>query len=463
MKKNSLNIKIWKYLIIFSILILAFLWFFQVVFLDSFYENSKNKDMKHIVSQIYTIYENTNNSDTFISKINELSYQTGVCIEITDSTLNSSYTTNSFNKECMRGPIFNEYKSEFVNSKQKISSYQAVNPQFKNKTLIYGIQLNDNTYTFISSSLVPIDSTVTILKNQFIYVTIIVLILSFIIAYFISHKLSKPIVEITDSAKKLAKGNYQVDFSNKEDIAEINELSTTLNYAKEELSKTEELRRDLMANVSHDLKTPLTMIKAYAEMVKDITYKNKEKRESNLNTIIEEVDRLNNLVIDILSLSVMESKMMKLELEEFNLVDLVKSIINRYQIFETTLNYHFLLEANDSIIVKADKQKLEQVIYNLMNNAINYTGSNNKVFIKIKEEAKDILVEITDTGNGIDPEELDNIWDKYYKTNKNHQRMMVGTGLGLSIVKNILELHQFEYGVKSKINKGTTFFFKIKK
>lgn len=462
-KKNSLSIKIWKYLIIFSILILAFLWFFQVVFLSSFYESSKKKDMDKIVLKISSLYQEANNTNDFLESINQLSYETGICIEITDASSTNSYSTNTFNKECIKGPVFNNYKHEFIQSNKNLNKYSTINPQFENKTLIYGIKLDNNTYSFISSSLVPISSTINILKNQFIYVTIIVLILSLIIAYFVSHKLSKPIVKITNDAKKMAKGNYSVSFKSNEDIAEINELADTLNYAKDELSKTDELRRDLMANVSHDLKTPLTMIKAYAEMVKDLTYKDKVKRESNLNTIIEEVDRLNNLVNDILSLSVMESKMMRLEMEEFDLVELTQNVIKRYQIFETTLDYQFILDSKQKVIIKADKQKIEQVLYNLINNAINYTGDDKKVIIKIKEEKKNILVEIIDTGSGIEKEDLNKIWDKYYKTNKNHQRMTVGTGLGLSIVKSILELHDYEYGVKSKINNGTTFYFKIKK
>lgn len=461
-KKNSLNFKIWKYLIIFSILILTFLWLFQIVFLSTFYEKSKIKELDNVAAKVTKLY--LKDSDNFNDKVYEVAYNTGVCIEVINKDEDDNYyINNSYSKECMRGVTFNEYKEKFIESDKRVNRMFMINPQFKNKTLIYGIKLDDSTYTFISSSLVPISSTVTILKNQFIYVSIIVLILSLLISYFISGHLSKPIRKITEQAKKMGKGNYNVDFTVNEDIAEIKELSTTLNYAKEELSVTDDLRRDLMANVSHDLKTPLTMIKAYAEMVKDITYKDKAKMDDNLDTIIEEVDRLNNLVNDILSLSVLESKMMVLSKEEFDLIELVKAIISRYSIFEATLDYKFILNATDSIIINADKQKIEQVIYNLVNNAINYTGDDKKVIIDITEEKKYIKVAITDTGKGIEKEELNKIWDKYYKTNKNHQRMMVGTGLGLSIVKNILELHSYEYGVTSKINKGTTFYFKINK
>jgi signal transduction histidine kinase len=121
------------------------------------------------------------------------------------------------------------------------------------------------------------------------------------------------------------------------------------------------------------------------------------------------------------------------------------------------------MELPDNAKVSADKQKMMQVIYNLINNAINYTGDDKKVFIKVSKVKKEYLVEIKDTGKGIKKEEIPYIWDKYYKKDKKHQRNVVSTGIGLSIVKEILTKHKFDYGVKSVPKKGTTFYFKIKK
>ncbi len=460
--KNSINSKIWFYLILFSFLILIFLWFFQILFLSSYYEWRKAKNMNQLVNKIIVNYNQMDSLDDFFQKLDEISFQNGICVELTIENNMVSYTNSFMNRECLKNGTSKEYKEDFIKSNKISKKYTMINPQFKNKTLMYGIKLDDSFYAFISTSLVPIDSTISILQSQFIYVTIIVLILSLIISYFISKKLSRPIEEITISAKELAKGNYNTDFSTKTDIIEIQELTNTLNTTKLELAKTDELRRDLMANVSHDLKTPLTMIKAYAEMVRDLTYKNKKKREANLNTIIDETDRLNALVNDILSLSVMESKMLVLNKERFNLTELIQTIIKRYEIFSQTLEYEFIITSPDTIMIEADKQKLEQVIYNLINNAINYTGDDKKIYINVRKEMDDTTVEITDTGKGILEEDINSIWDKYYKSQKNHQRNTVGTGLGLAIVKQILELHQFEYGVHSQKNKGTTFYFKIK-
>ena len=293
------------------------------------------------------------------------------------------------------------------------------------------------------------------------YVCFLGIFVAVTISIFLSTKLTDPIAEITKKAKKLGNGDYNVEFK-ESGIKEIDELAQTLTQAQKEMAKTDELRRDLMANVSHDLKTPLTMIKAYAEMIRDISYKDRKKMNEHLDIIVDETDRLTVLVNDILDLSKMQSNADTLKLEKFNLAEEIKSIINRYQIIKETEQYTFNVEMPEEIWIKADKKKINQVIYNLINNAINYTGDDKLVTIRVTKQKRSYLVEIIDTGKGIKEEEIPYIWDKYYKSDKKHQRNVVSTGLGLSIVKQILELHDFEYGVKSVLKKGSTFYFKIK-
>ena len=325
---------------------------------------------------------------------------------------------------------------------------------------MYGIKKN-NGYVFLFTSLEDIGTTTSLIKSQLIYLTLLTILLSIVIAMFLSRRIAKPISDMTKKATKLADGNYNLVFKNT-GINELDELANSLNYLEQEVSKTDTYRRDLMANVSHDLKTPLTMIKAYAEMIKDITIDDKEKTIKNLDVIIEETERLNILVNDILELSKLQNNHDNLDIEEFDIVLLIKDILRRYEIIKETENYNLILESPESIIVKADKKRISQVIYNLINNAVNYTGDDLKVIVRLTEESKDCLVEIIDTGKGIDEEDLQNIWNRYYKQEKNHKRNVIGTGLGLSIVKNILEQHHFDYGVKSIKNHGTTFYFKIK-
>ena len=455
MKRNSLKSKVLLYLLIFTIIVLGGLWILQVLSLNTYYEWSKSSDIKKIALKIKSIYESSSSTE----KLDDISFREDVCIEILDNN-GISYSTDSMSRGCFssNNQTINNYKLKFMKSNDTSIMYKIVNPKFKNKTLIYGLKLDDDAYAFINASLEPIGSTANVLKKQLILITIIVLIIAVIIAYTISKKISKPIEKITKSSKEIANGNYNVVFNSGTDIKEINELEETLSHATRELSKTETLRRELMANVSHDLKTPLTLIKANAEMVKDLTFNNKEKREKNLNVIIEEVDRLNLLVEDILDLSKMQSNSVSLKLETVNINLLIKSIIKKFEIL-TERDGYVIKYSGFNYNVECDKKKIEQVIYNLLNNAINYTGDDKKVYVKLVKEDTNVKFEIKDTGKGISDEDIKYIWDKYYKVDKKYKRVTYGTGLGLSIVKNILELHHFKYGVISKSGKGTTFYF----
>ncbi len=458
--KNSLNNEILKYFLLFSFLILFILWLFQFLFFNSFYRDQKINDINVVANKIKKNQSNENFEDI----VNNLAFDKSVCIEIIDNNYDSLYRSAFFGKGCFSSnDSTRNYKFDFISNDYQQKNYELLNPKFNNKTLVSATKLANDRYAFINTSLDPVDGTVALIRKELIFISIIIIVLSFILAYFISNYIANPIKNINDKAKELAKGNFDIDFVNTNNILEIKELSDTLNYTKNELNKTEELRRDLMANVSHDLKTPLTMIKAYAEMAKDLHSNNKEKQEEDMNTIISETDRLTILVNDILTLSKLETLTDELELSEFDLIELVNEIIIKYNVLKEQENYTFnFIHQNNKIIIKADRKRLSQVIYNLINNAINYTGKDNTVTIKISVQ-KDILVEIIDTGKGIKEEDIPYIWDKYYKNKKKHKRNLIGTGLGLSIVKNILENHHYDYGVNSKENKGSTFYFKIPK
>ena len=453
---SSLTVNVWLYLSLFSFLILGFLWLFQIVFLDRYYEYSKTKNLTKAATLVNGSYLENN-----LLALDDISHDYGVCIEIFGKDNKMIYSSNMFNKGCMFGDINSSYVRDFKESGLKNKTYLLTNTRYGNKTIISATDI-DGVYSFVSASLEPLDATTNILKSQFITVTFIVLFLSFIIAYYISKRIANPIVKMNKEASKLSKGNYNIKFDEESSIDEINELAKTLNHTSEELNNIEELRNDLLANVSHDLKTPLTMIKAYAEMVRDLTYKDDEKREANLNVIIEESDRLNTLVNDILTLTKLENADNKLEIEEFDLDGLIRSILKRYDIL-TNEGYKFIYENKKKMNIKADRKRIEQVIYNLINNAVNYTGDDKIIKINVKESRNNYRIEIIDTGKGISKKDLPYIWDKYYHSNKKHKRNVIGTGVGLSIVKNILINHGYKYGVDSKINVGSNFYFEIPK
>ncbi len=413
--------------------------------------------MNELVDKIINI-ESTN----IIESMDDITLDNNICLEYMDYYGNKYYYNNKISS-CLlgRNKIIDKELVKFKQSGEETAFEKILNPINNSVSLLYCIK-KGNGYIFLFTSLEDIGTTTSLIKNQLIYVTLLAILFSIIIALFLSRRIAKPISDMTKKAEKLAEGNYNVQFTTT-GIKEIDELANTLNYLEQEVSKTDEYRRDLMANVSHDLKTPLTMIKAYAEMIRDITLDNKEKTKENLNVIIDETDRLNILVNDILELSKLQNNQDNLNIEKFDIVELINDILKRYQIIKETENYNLILESPSSIIVKADKKRISQVIYNLINNAINYTGDDLTVTIRITENAKDCKIEIIDTGKGIDEKDLTNIWNRYYKKEKNHKRNVVGTGLGLSIVKNILEQHHFKYGVNSIKDKGTTFYFQVKK
>ena len=456
-RKTSIQAKTLIYLLVFNVVIILLLWICQAWIFDFYYEKEQISNMDNIVASIKDANENE-----LDSLLQDISYQNEVCILVIDDYGKySSYNTNM--KGCAlknENTKVQELMVNFINADADFKAYQFVNDDKQVAALLYGLK-NNNQYTFLYSNLEDISDFTLIIKQQLMYVCFLGIFVAVTISIFLSTKLTDPIAEITKKAKKLGNGNYNVEFK-ESGIKEIDELAQTLTQAQKEMAKTDELRRDLMANVSHDLKTPLTMIKAYAEMIKDISYKDRKKMNEHLDIIVDETDRLTVLVNDILDLSKMQSNADTLKLEKFNLAEEIKSIINRYQIIKETEQYTFNVEMPEEIWIKADKKKINQVIYNLINNAINYTGDDKLVTIRVTKQKRSYLVEIIDAGKGIKEEEIPYIWDKYYKSDKKHQRNVVSTGLGLSIVKQILELHDFEYGVKSVLKKGSTFYFKIK-
>lgn len=452
---NKIRNTVLAFFIAFSCIILLLLFVMQIGLLNQYYEIYQTKKLNKIKDEIIS-------KDVIDNKyLEDLSYDNGICMAIFSND-NTVTVANSYNRGCVIGDTKADltFINKFIESGKSEDQTIIKTYRFKNNTLLKGIKLDEDLYIFLNAPIQPLDASLTLIKNQYIYIVIAMLIIAILISSLISKILTDPIVKISDSANKLAKGNFDVTFQTNSNIKEIKNLSETLERAKNELSKTDSLRKDLMANVGHDLKTPLTMIKAYAEMTRDIN-QNKEKRQENMNIIIEETDRLTLLVNDILNLSKLQSETYELKLEKFDINELIKSIIKRYKILIKDEKYKFMYEDKGQVFVEADKTRIEQVIYNLINNAVNYTGDDKKVYINLKEEKRFVRVEVIDTGNGISDKDIKNIWNKYYHNELKHKRNAYGTGLGLSIVKTILESHGYKYGVNSSKGNGTMFYFEI--
>ncbi|MDR0223389.1 MAG: HAMP domain-containing histidine kinase [Oscillospiraceae bacterium] len=322
-----------------------------------------------------------------------------------------------------------------------------------------GTPRNVKGYILIFSYLEPVGNTASMAQSQFFINAAVLLFVSALFSAFIVSRISNPVVGIFRSADKLTTGEFHVEID-RSDPTEIRLLKENLNRASAEIAKTETLRKDLLANVSHDLKTPLTMIKAYAEMIRDISGNIPEKREKHLEVIVDESDRLNALVTDILDLSKLQSGVAALSLGEFNFSERLAGIISRFSYLGG--DYDITSEIEEGIFITADITKLEQVVYNLINNALNFTGDDRAVTVRMFSVSESAArFEVSDSGKGIEPEQLPYIWERYYKADNsaNHRRAVMGTGLGLSIVKNVLELHGFRYGAESRVGAGSRFWF----
>lgn len=306
----------------------------------------------------------------------------------------------------------------------------------------------------LESELTPVDSTVETLKVQLLCLTLVMVLLGSVMALFLARRISRPIMAVNDSAKQLARGNYETPFLGN-GSREVEELAQTLSFAAQELSKVEDLRRELLANVSHDLRTPLTMIKGYGEVMRDLPGENTPE---NVQIIIDETERLTNLVNDLLDMSRLEAGVVALEKSRFNLTASIRAILTRY---DKLAGYTLSFQADREVFVMADELKISQVVYNLVNNAITYAGEEKTVALAQEVSGNRVRISVSDTGEGIPQEKLKDIWERYYKVDKEHKRAQVGTGLGLSIVRNILELHGGSYGVESEVGKGSTFWFEL--
>ena len=321
------------------------------------------------------------------------------------------------------------------------------------------IDLDDGSELLLiqRTKLAPMSALVDTIKTQVVLTSIILIIFASVMVIVVSHIITVPIIRINESAKSLAKGKYDVSFKG-DNYREISELSDTLNYAAVELSKNDKLQKELISNISHDLRTPLTTIRGYSEVMRDIPG---EITPENFQVIIDETTRLTELVNGMLDLSKIQSGVRVPEKQLFCLTEVIKSTLIRYEKLVTQEAYKIDFIFDDELFVYADRTMILQVLYNFINNAINYTGEDRYVCVEQKLISDKIRISISDTGEGIADEYLPYIWDRYYKVDKVHRRATVGTGLGLSIVKGVLEAHGAAYGVKSEVGKGSTFYFEL--
>jgi signal transduction histidine kinase len=331
------------------------------------------------------------------------------------------------------------------------------------KTLEYASFVGDGDFLYVLAPLYPTRTTIGILARQLVYVTIISLLVAFALSYYLSILITRPITAITKSAKKMADGEFGVSFAGSR-YSEVESLASTLSAASAEIERARGAQRDIIANVSHDLKTPLTMIRSYAELIQDISGDDPEKREEHLAVIIRETDRLNALITEFQNISKLKSGEEQVEFAKFSLSDLVETVADTYRSFAEQNGYELAVSTRGACVVRGDESRIAQVLTNLLSNAIKYGGKAGIITMKAQEKkgGRGVRVEVADRGVGIPKEEIPLIWTRYYKSSTNYRRSDDSAGLGLSIVKEILMLHGAKYGVESKPGRGSSFWFELK-
>ena len=352
-----------------------------------------------------------------------------------------------------------DVKTDNVGS--KFSHEGNIDGLISEKSMVYGREVVKGGarigYVFAFSSTVREDSVISVVRRAVTNSCIVVMIAAVLAAYIMTERLIRPLRLITDTAKNYGKGDFaeRIPVEGNDEVAE---LATALNNMADSLDSLEKMRNSFLANISHDLRTPLTMIKGYSEIMRDLPGENNAE---NAQIIIDETTRLSDLVSDLLDLSKLQAGTKKPEPEIFDLSVLARDTLRRYDALIRHNGYRILFETEGEAEVSADRGMILQVIYNLINNAVNYTGESLRVRVSITLKENSVRLSVADDGEGIEPDQIESIWDRYYRVDKVHNRAVIGTGLGLSIVKGILEAHGALYGVESAVGVGSVFWIEL--
>jgi signal transduction histidine kinase len=460
---KSITHKLWWGMMLLVVVVLILLWFFQIIFLEKFYVNQRVNEVKNRGLSIIQDMDVISKAD-LEDRLDGFIYDYNSSIDLVSARGDVIYSNGSGRRMPMMG---HNYLKEGLFKEMlsgNIITVPLTHPKFNSNYVIIGLPVKANEEVtgalIINMPLAPVSDTVDTLKKQLFYISIILFFSALILSFLLSRTLIKPILSITRVTEQMASGDLSVRLKIKS-RDEIGILSQSINHLGEELSKIEQLRRDFIANVSHELRTPLSLIRGYAETIRDVTGDNQEKREKQLGIIIEESERLGEIVDDILDLSQMQSYNMTLNISDFDLNETIKNVIKKYELYSEKMGIHIIAQNSSVLHVKGDQSRIQQVLHNLLNNAFNHSMPGGTVTVMSTAGNKTVKVEVSDTGRGISPKDIQHIWERYYKANKSDKRKRIGTGLGLAIVKNILEAHNTRYGVDSVEGKGTTFWFEL--
>lgn len=496
----SLRYRLMLFLCLASAFVLMLVWIFVAQFMQPLYNHYIYKHLLNQVNTVVSIIESSTEPistrtlpilDAKVSSSFEASLLSAIqsrkldasntCFDLADSTLQhvtgfenlypcllheASFTTSINGKtsvwngsvvESLRATVLSQgfVKKELVVDKNASTRQMAVGRVAKN---------GDETYSVIfCTSLARIDEAGVVLGQLMPWIFLCLMAFSIVASWLFSRWFTKPLTKLSHATRQLAEGDYSVRV-NVPETDEIGLLAADFNHMAGEVSHAAQLQRDLLANVSHDLRTPLTLIKGYAETVRDLTGDDPDKRTAQLDVIVDETDRLSGLVNSVMELSKMSSGTDKPEKVRFDLSQLCEEVAQRYEAVCAQNGYTLTLELpqpETDCTVCADPAMMERVLHNLLGNAMHHIGPDNVFILRVTAPEKGtVRVEVADHGAGIAKEDLPYIFDRYYRSRSDAGK--VGTGLGLSITKAILQSHGFRFGVNSTLGEGSCFWFEAK-
>ena len=478
--------RIFIYLLGVAVIMVILLWLFQIVYLDQFYERIKKDQIEAAYNNIAQNLDDEDRTDY----VKDMALMYNICVDVyaLDSTNGLVFGADKIisvdilgdciihhmaelekarlYSEAAANPdgymeIFSRVRFNKFESSEKESEFTITRDEGLSKSLVYSRLATDregNSYLILlNSSITPVSATVAALRVQLIVISVILICMALVVSLMIARRLSRPISKLNVAAKRMAKGDLTVNFP-AEGYKEISELADTLNYASSELARTDALQRDIVANISHDIRTPLTMISGYAEFMRDFP---EEDHSESIEVIVQETERLRDLVNDILDSSRISAGVSSIEPHVFNFTQSLAGFISNYNHLMEFKGYRIELEADTVVWLNADERRMLQAIGNILNNALTHIGADKLIIVRQIVKGDAMRVEISDHGCGIPPEDIPHIWERYYRTDapakSNH-----GSGLGLSIVKGIFDMHSAKYGVSSRIGEGSTFWFEMK-
>jgi len=485
--KKSIWIKLFSIITIFALIIVGISWLINIKYLESFYIKNKEESLIKYGQEIKKTFDNDSDDIDIELKLQKIEKSINGDIMIFSPKGELKYNSSTRKQlgrisggENGNFPFTNEDYKVLLEGKTIIKRY--LHPHLGIEFLALGLILPNEDFLMIEISIADINESVDIANNFYVYIVIASLLIGTIVAFLISKWFTKPIIKLNNVAKSMSDLNFDKRYEVKTND-EIGELGKSINYLSERLSTTifdlnqaneklkediererkiDLMRKEFISSVSHELKTPIALVQGYAEGLKDNIASDIEDRSFYCEVIIDETEKMNKLVKDLLNLSQIESGHINLDVEKFDLIDTVEGVVNKYRpiLNEKEISLSINKEINIAM-VSGDVPRIEQVLVNFINNALNHINSKRLLSINISSSEDRIKVGIFNTGNNIEKDEIEKIWQSFYKVDKSRTRKYGGTGLGLSIVKGILDLHNSNYGVIN-MDDGVEFWFDMK-